>query len=1325
MSLPNLAVRIGKYCLITLLSVVVFLLLSISFLAFTHIGNQAIITVAKKFESRLNIELVEGSVLNSPVFKDITWLDGDTNINIGSLDYQFDWSCLTTRLCLKSLNIDGAQISLAEPSDEIPLEVEQSSAPIEIDIPFEIVIEQVKLTTFIFSMGELAVNLQEISLQANAFHKDVSLSSQISGLLITLPNSHEQSVKTKATKPSALKKPVNLNFDSLPAILTKQVLPTVELPINLKVQPILLSHFKVLQNEQSLFELNKLETAFSFEKTQLTINQFELQLPETALQLSGKIDFVNDYPLQITIDGTVKKIKQLQPNTLLHNLNYNFSSEGSLSDLNSSLTLSNKLNLQLKSHLNLFEENLPHELDLKWQNLQWPLTGSAQYTSEQGSFTSRGSLLDHQIQLQTDYALTDLPSGKISLQTKGDLQQLQVESLKLQTLSGEIDFSGLLTWQDDINWLGQLQIKNIDLQQLETTYDGQFSGHIKQQATIRLYENHQPEWLFDFPELSINGKLLTRPLSVAGRVSGDNKQGINFDKLKIQNADNSFVVNGQLAEQNNLDIDLDIVDISHLLIGSKGKIHGNVHLSGPQSAMNVSSTLDAQEVQYEHYKLSKLALHTKIALSERPQVELELNASELSIDKQIIEKVKLKVANKETKDNFFRHQIKLLLNSELASSDLTLFLTQTETELLAELNRAKLSLPHQTLTLSAPFELISTLGSIEISPHCWQARSSEGGDHEAGKLCINQLNIGESGRVIFDIDRYLLTNINPFLPEQLKMNGAISADADFKWQANANPNFAIKLFSDDMLFKINSDQQSNQFTDYPMEKFNINLQGNDDKVVVEANIFAQDLINVKANADVFPYQNIPTIESKVGINLPNFSLFLPLITQLDKLNGQLSSQLAIAGKIQNPTVNGQVNINNVHLSSTRLPMVISELNAGVEVNNTQAKIQGSFNSSDTNTIVEKAADIPLLTNTLNIFDKSIKKVGEKIAIKTSKQTSVKDKDKLAEGVAHISGQFDWSNKLNGDLHFYANKLEIYDYGKIDLLVSPDVHLQVNEQINVYGKLYIDKGKIVVKELPAGAVTQSKDIIVVDIEKKKVAADLPVAINISVDTGNKFRVVALGLDTFINGDLLIKKQAKGDLAINGELKFVDGSYRSLGQQLVLQKSSVIFQGVPESPYLKIEAIRDPSRIEDNVIAGVRVTGTPDELELVIFSEPAMAQQEALSYLTRGQSLDSSSDSGTMANMLIDIAAGQSGNLMSSIGEGVGIKDLSLSSSGTGDEQSVGVRGEIAPGVEVSYGVGVFDTFSIFSIRYEVFERFYIEASSSLYQAVDAYYEWDWD
>lgn len=80
----------------------------------------------------------------------------------------------------------------------------------------------------------------------------------------------------------------------------------------------------------------------------------------------------------------------------------------------------------------------------------------------------------------------------------------------------------------------------------------------------------------------------------------------------------------------------------------------------------------------------------------------------------------------------------------------------------------------------------------------------------------------------------------------------------------------------------------------------------------------------------------------------------------------------------------------------------------------------------------------------------------------------------------------------------------------------------------------------------------------------------------------------------------------------------------------------FSGPPDQPYLNIEAIRNPDATEDDVIAGVRVTGLADEPKAEIFSDPAMSQQAALSYLLRGQGLESDqSDSAAMTSMLIGL------------------------------------------------------------------------------------------
>ena len=1308
-----------KYCLIFVSALLLISLFIISLLLFTHSGNKTVLKGVKSFESRLSIDLVEGSLLNSPTFENIAWVDGDTKINITTANYKFDWSCLMDSLCLSTFYVDGISIIIPESDEESELEDEVDPAPLVIDIPIELIISNIEISNFYFAMGDLSVDLDKLSLSADALNDNISLASQISGLQITLPDSEAENIQVPVSNEA--KKLKNLTIQSIPAILTEEMLPTVRLPLNLDIKPIIVNDFKIIQNQQSIFELNSLETELSFADTLLSINKLELDLPETVLNLNGNINFIERYPLDIIINGSVKNIKQLEQQELLNGIKYKLVSNGDLSDLNSKLILSNRVNLALETHVDLFTENLPHRIDLSWNNLQWPLNGEYEYKTNLGHFSSKGNLNSFKVILESDYLLTNLPSGNISLKTEGDLQHLTVESLNVKSLSGNIDFSGLLSWSEKLTWLGDLRINDIDLAPLNTEYDGHFSGDIKQNVELTLYENSAPDWQFDFPQLEINGELLSRPLTLGGRVSGDNQSGITFDNLTVNNADNTVVVNGLLAEQNDLTLKLDIVDIGSAVIGTKGDLKGDVYVSGPADKLSINSKLNSTGLLYETYEVDNVSLDSRLVLEEIPQIELSLQTEHLSIDNQLIDKLNIEISNNSSEENTVQHTIDLLVNSEMISTDLQVLLTQNNKELLTQLNQAVVKVPQQTLTLSTPFDVIYQQETIDISPHCWLISTDNASN--SGNLCIKKFNAGESGNVVVDLNGYSLDIANQYLPEQLRVMGNISSDADIKWEKAAKPIFTVNLLSQDMLFKINNDSES--FTDYPMETFNINLTGDQDNLEIVATLFADNLLDFSVNGSVQPYLEKPTINAQISSEFPDFSLFKPIVNMFEELQGSLSSDVTVSGDLYKPSVNGDVVVKNGEISSPDLPIKISELGAVIEINDSVATLLGSFNSNDINTIVGKSASVPLITNTLNIFDKSFKRVSSNFVDIKENSKIVKEEANKNPGIAFIKGQLDWTDKLVGNAHVYAHKLEVYDYGKIDLLLSPDIYLIVDDHVSIKGDLFIDKGKIVVKELPAGAISESKDIVVIDVEKENTAEDLPVIIDLGLDLGDSFQLVAIGLDTFIDGKLLIKKQLKKDLTINGSLQLTDGSYRALGQQLVLQDSRVVFQGAPEEPYLQIEAVRDSSKIEDDVTAGVRVTGTPDELELIIFSEPAMAQQEALSYLTRGKGLDSNSDGGTMANMLIDLAAGQSDGIMSNIGEEIGIKDLSLESSGTGDEQSVGIRGEIAPGVEVSYGVGVFDSFSVLSLRYEVFERFYIEASSSVYQAIDAYYEWDWD
>ncbi len=53
-------------------------------------------------------------------------------------------------------------------------------------------------------------------------------------------------------------------------------------------------------------------------------------------------------------------------------------------------------------------------------------------------------------------------------------------------------------------------------------------------------------------------------------------------------------------------------------------------------------------------------------------------------------------------------------------------------------------------------------------------------------------------------------------------------------------------------------------------------------------------------------------------------------------------------------------------------------------------------------------------------------------------------------------------------------------------------------------------------------------------------------------------------------------------------------------MIVRKGELLFSGPPDQPLLNIEAIRNPDATEDDVIAGVRVTGSADQPKAEIFS-----------------------------------------------------------------------------------------------------------------------------
>ncbi len=281
-----------------------------------------------------------------------------------------------------------------------------------------------------------------------------------------------------------------------------------------------------------------------------------------------------------------------------------------------------------------------------------------------------------------------------------------------------------------------------------------------------------------------------------------------------------------------------------------------------------------------------------------------------------------------------------------------------------------------------------------------------------------------------------------------------------------------------------------------------------------------------------------------------------------------------------------------------------------------------------------------------------------------------------------------------------------------------------------------------EELPESAVAVSSDEVIMDGSAKNKAnrtallnknlpqngAGMAIKADVSINIGDDVKLDAYGLKTDLNGLIKVRQGSKG-LGLYGQVNLKNGTFASFGQDLLIRKGLISFTGSPSQPTLDIEAIRNPEAMEDaNVTAGVKVTGIADAPEVKVFSNPSMSQDQVLSYLLTGRGLENSGDAGSsnsIAAALIGMSLSKSSKTVGAVGSAFGISDLNVSTAGIGDNTKVVVSGSLTPKFKVKYGVGIFAPLTELTLRYRLAPSLYLQWVSSVNQAVDLMYRFEFD
>ncbi|WAT26505.1 translocation/assembly module TamB domain-containing protein [Pseudomonas sp. GXZC] len=532
-------------------------------------------------------------------------------------------------------------------------------------------------------------------------------------------------------------------------------------------------------------------------------------------------------------------------------------------------------------------------------------------------------------------------------------------------------------------------------------------------------------------------------------------------------------------------------------------------------------------------------------------------------------------------------------------------------------------------------------------------------------LCGEDQRLMPEPKLRYHLKQFPIDSLAAFLPKDFAWQGKLNADLQLDLP-DSGPKGVVAVDASGGTLRV---KDKDQWLDFPYDTLKLETTLNPKRIDTQLNFRGGKLGELMVQAQINPLPKNKPITgnfSLVGLDLAVARPFVPMV---ETLSGKLNGNGRISGGLLAPQVNGNVNLVGGEISGPELPISLEGLNVQALIAGESVQLNGGWRSG-------KA------------------------------------------GQGSLKGQIDWGQALVVDLSLQGSQLPVTVEPYAVLEVAPDLKISLkNDKLAIAGKVHIPRGDITVRELPPSTVKVSDDTVIIGSQTEEGKPPMAMAMDIDVVVGeDKLNFSGFGLTAKVQGQVHI-----GDnMDTRGELWLNDGRYRAYGQKLDVRRARLLFAGPLDQPYLDIEAIRKT----DDVIAGIRLSGSAEQPTTQIFSEPAMSQEQALSYLVLGRPL---STTGEDNNMLAQAALGLglmgSAGVTSDLAKNLGIQDFELDTQGSGNNTAVVASGKITEKLSLRYGVGVFEPASTIALRYLLSKKVYLEVASGVASSLDIFYKRD--
>jgi translocation and assembly module TamB len=566
------------------------------------------------------------------------------------------------------------------------------------------------------------------------------------------------------------------------------------------------------------------------------------------------------------------------------------------------------------------------------------------------------------------------------------------------------------------------------------------------------------------------------------------------------------------------------------------------------------------------------------------------------------------------------------------------------------------------VAMSAP----ASMEQLSLAAQCWQ--------HQYARLCTGDWLVGKrgGGSVQLQSDLKIIAGL---LPSDVEVKGDLQMQLDARWEADAAARATGSVQTGAVTITQHFTEGESATFGWDQTDALVNLGGEGLKLDIGVQRDSRELVGLEL---LLPPDRNDAVTGAISLNRLELGALAPFVPALSTLAGELSAQLKLAGTVDELQAFGEISLTDGRLIAEGNPTELDQLNVNLDVQGDWASIRG---------------DAFLGGGELQFF-----------------------------GKVHTDPELQMELTLEGAGHtiFYPPSTELKISEALLLTLKRDLLI-------LTGGITVDDGVLQIEELPVDSVALSPSVIEVDTYGKALHEELPfdVRMNLQIHIADRFAVTGSNVQTRLGGDLRVQQRPGRAPQMFGNLELVGGEFRAYQTRLQIKRGTLSFTGPLDNPTLDVRAERHIS--SGDVTVGLHVQGPlENDLQLELYSNPAMTQTDAMSYLVRGRGMDAGAGlDGTSAALSLASGAVNRSDLVTELNRIPGISNVEFGAQGSEADTAATVSGYLGERIYLAYGVGLYEPVNVLTARFYLRSRFWLEVVSSLENSVDLYYSFDID